>query len=39
MYGPSIASVRSCFPTIIGIFLYTVYFCDEIDDLKKLDEQ
>ena len=30
MYGPSIASVRSCFPTIIGIFLYTVYFCDEI---------
>src|SRR6267142_1562008 len=27
IYGPSIASVRSCFPTIIGIFLYTVYFC------------
>lgn len=35
MYGPSIASVRSCFPTIIGIFLYTVYFCDEINDKKE----
>jgi hypothetical protein len=26
MYDPSIASIRSCLPTIIGIFLYTVYF-------------
>jgi hypothetical protein len=26
IYGPSSARVRSCFPTIIGIFLNTVYF-------------
>lgn len=31
MYGPSIASVRACFPTIIGIFLYTVYFCADVN--------